>query len=125
MESEIRRLQATRGSASLPSRPSMLRALQDVLAHLPQNLRFRLLEIRLDESRLLLDGQARSHADVDAIATALRQGTGFEVEPPRSEQRDDAVSFALTAPIEPPDEPISQRKSRPSQGKMSLANRAP
>ena len=60
-------------------------ALRDLLAGLPADLRFRVLEVRLDGSSFALDGQVRSHGDADAIAASLRAG-GFWVDPPSTEQ---------------------------------------
>ena len=86
LESEYRQLAGLKGNtAELPRRASLLTALYRLLNSLPKNLRFRLLEIRLEQEQISLDGQVRTHGDADTIAAALRQG-GFVVESPSSQQ---------------------------------------
>jgi hypothetical protein len=106
LESEERSLRGVSGDASAPPPDDAgLVTLRDLMAHLPPptDLRYRILELRLDKDRFTLEGQAPAHADADAIAAALRQRRTFEVEPPRTERlpSGDAnaatgVSFTLT-----------------------------
>jgi hypothetical protein len=107
LASEHRKLQAISGgpaSSELPGTPSALALLYDLLAALPQDLRFRLLEVKLGDGQVTLDGQARSHADADAVAAALRAARGaWLVDPPRTEQlKDGGISFTLHATTAPP-----------------------
>jgi|GEM_PF-4083726 len=70
--------------------------LDSILSSLPQDIRFRVYEIRVDETRALIEGEARTHSDADRIAASLRRG-GLEVEPPRVSRLDDrkGVRFSL------------------------------
>jgi hypothetical protein len=87
LASEERGLRGLSGDpAALPPQPPGLLALRDLLAALPANVRFRIFELRLEGTHFTLEGQARTHGDADAIASALRAGGGFTVEPPRTEQ---------------------------------------
>jgi hypothetical protein len=106
LESEERSLRGLSGDASAPPPDDAgLLTLRDLMTHLPPpaDLRYRILELRLDKDRFTLEGQAPAHADADAIAAALRQPRAFDVEPPRTERLPggDAnaatgVSFTLT-----------------------------
>jgi hypothetical protein len=120
LDSEERGLRALSGDASStppPQGPGLV-ALRDLLARLPDDVRFRVLELRLDGSSFAIDGQVRSHGDADAIAAAIRANGGFAVDPPRTEQlsassdgagtgdgsatpavADRAVAFTLTGTI--------------------------
>ena len=72
-------------------------ALRDLLTRLPADVRYRVLEIRLDQGRFTLEGQVNSHGDADAIAAGLREGgkgRAFSVELPRTEQPADAAGEA-------------------------------
>ena len=120
LDSEERALRGLSGDSSAtppPPAPGVV-GLRDLLARLPEDVRFRMLELRLDGSSFVLDGQVRSHGDADAIAAALRANGGFTVDPPRTEQlsgpsdgagpgegsatpavADKAVAFTLTGTI--------------------------
>ncbi|QNN21551.1 hypothetical protein HED60_04435 [Planctomycetales bacterium ZRK34] len=97
LTSEHKRLAGVRGSDDAPDlTASSLDDLVRLLESLPIKLRFRLLELRLDPDRIIIDGQARSHSDADAIAKALRQRGQFNVAPPRTQAlKDGGVSFVL------------------------------
>jgi hypothetical protein len=87
LASEQRALQGLSGdSTAPPPQPPGLVALRDLLARLPGDVRFRVLELRLDGASFVIEGQARSHSDADAIAESLRAAGGFSVDPPRTEQ---------------------------------------
>ena len=103
--------------------------LRDLLMHLPagDELRYRVLELRLDQNRFTLEGQAAAHGDADSIVTALRQGGTFSVEPPRTEQLGDAagsgeageksetgtkgVAFTITGAVAS-ESPVSRRAAK-------------
>lgn len=101
LESERRRLLgSSAGFAEFPEMRSVTGDLVEALDAFPPDLRFRLLEVRIERQALYFEGEVRRHGDVDLIASSLRS-RGFMVEPPRTEQRDaEGVSFALrvTAP---------------------------
>lgn len=103
LRSEQRRLAGMSGqSDQLPAWGSSLSLMQQVLASLPDDLRYRILELRLDLSEVYVDGQARSHGDADKIAAKLRSTGGFTVDPPRTENlADQGVAFTLIGRSEP------------------------
>lgn len=104
LRSEARQLRGLSGAGGeLPRRASALNLLHAVLSGLPTDLRYRVLELRLDSGRLYLDGQARSHGDADMIAAGLRQTAVFTVKPPRTENlADEGVAFTVTGtPLNP------------------------
>jgi hypothetical protein len=89
LEAEERRLRGLSGDASAPpSQEAGLVTLRDLITHLPpdKELRYRVLEVRLDQGRFTLEGQAAAHGDADSIVASLRRGGTFTVEPPRTEQ---------------------------------------
>lgn len=116
LASEEQRLRAggagAAGAGADPGRGRMsaadgLLVLRDVIAALPADLRFTVSELRIDGAggdrrdggRFTLSGDARSVADAQAIADALRGG--FEVEPPRTELRPggEAIGFTITGGV--------------------------
>lgn len=105
LASDLRRLRGVRGETTeLPSGVEALTVVQQVLAALPADLRFRLLEIRVEHGRLSLSGEVRSHGDADRIAAALRK-QGLRVSPPSTQQLpQQGVDFRLTADIVPAQE---------------------
>lgn len=87
LASEERGLRGLSGDpAALPPQPPGLLALRELLAAMPADVRFRILELRLEGTQFTLEGQSRTHGDADAIASALRAAPGMTVEPPRTEQ---------------------------------------
>jgi hypothetical protein len=115
LESEERALRGLSGAvsggggndpaAAIPSEAPGLVVLRDLLAGLPADLRYRVLEARLDAGRFTLEGQVNAHGDADTIATALRANKALAVEPPRTEQLPEsptgekAVSFTISGTI--------------------------
>ncbi len=106
MVSEERRLAALSGvagndaSALFPPRSTLV-ILADTLKSLPRNIRYRLLDIRLSSNDLVLNGETRTHSDVDAIAQGLRSIGGYAVDAPHSETRGDnrGVTFTVAAQV--------------------------
>jgi hypothetical protein len=82
------------GSSSRPDADGLL-VLRDVLTFLPTDTRFRVSELRLEGHAFTLEGDVPTHGDADAIAGALRRRDGFDVQPPRTEQRGAAVGFTI------------------------------
>jgi type II secretory pathway component PulL len=103
MESELATLRGLKGDdASLPSSISAGTVLHRMLAAMPTDRRFRLLEIRIEEGRLFLDGEVIEHGDAELIVHGLRAG-GFEVASPRTQRLDDKrISLRITGTIGAP-----------------------
>ncbi len=72
--------------AQVPQQTAVLLMLRDALSCLPDKLRYRILELQLNQDTLYMEGEARSHSDAEAIAAALDQLPAFRVEPPRTEK---------------------------------------
>lgn len=85
LESEYRKLAGVTGhAAGMPQLNSAVQSLADALRPLPEELRFRLLEVRLDESGVHIQAEVRQHGDADLLAGALRTA-GLAVNQPRTE----------------------------------------
>jgi type II secretion system protein L len=100
LASEARRLEGLRGTTgAMPLKPfSALDTFNQVAGSVPETLRIRLVDIRVDAGGLLIEGQARSHADAEKLAQAIRAGGRFASDSPRSEQLiKGGVSFTLGA----------------------------
>lgn len=98
LESELRSISGARpqGQSTADHRDAALR-LQSLTESLPGDLRFRLTEVRIEAARVNLLGEARSHADADRIAAAIR-GSGLTVAPPSTRQLvDQGVEFRISA----------------------------
>lgn len=108
LESEYRRVSGSRiDLATLLGESDATTTLYRTLKALPPDLRFRVLEIRVEDDRVTMLGEARSYSDADAIAAAWRSA-GFRVEPPSSRQLPDrGVEFRLSAAPSTTDEASS------------------
>jgi len=97
LESEYGQLAGVTGeSGGVPELESAALLLKDVLEPLPEDLRYRLLEIRLEENNVYLDGEVRQHGDAALLAKALRNN-GFKVESPHTELIEKGFAMTLTA----------------------------
>ena len=101
LESEERKARGLSGQyADLPLHRPPLLLLSDTLSALPTSVRYRLLELRLTPEKLYIEGQTRSHSDAEIIVSSIRQGTDFQLDPPRTEQtKDAAIIFNVTGLI--------------------------
>lgn len=110
LESEYRTLAGVTGQMEgVPRLDSASTLLWDALSALPEDLRFRVLEVQAEQNRVHLDAEIRQHGDADLLATALRKH-GFEVPEPRTEQLGDkgvglVISASRPSPEEPPKKP--------------------
>lgn len=89
MENELRRIQGLSGQQMVGSTdaakgPGAIGILNDCLQRLPTKLRYRILDLAIDDGEVHIRGHARSHGEADQIASALRRDGRFEVEPPHT-----------------------------------------
>lgn len=98
LQSELVRLKGVRGERSdLPQAIPFLTVLEPLLRTLPADLRYRLLEVRIEHGQLYLVGQVRAHGDADRIAEALRSA-GLEVSSPNTNRLEkEGVEFRISA----------------------------
>ncbi len=101
LESESGKLNALSSSGTAgETRPSAMRILCDLGSHLPEAVRFRILQISIGPQSFTLEGQTRTHSDADALAASLRRLSTYTVEPPRTEQvNSETVAFTITGEI--------------------------
>ncbi len=97
LKSQHQRLSGIRGSdKDVPFRPNALTALGQVLAAMPANMRLRLVDIRIDDGDVYLEGQVRQHSDAQTLYQKLTD-RGFLLQPPDTDNlASRGVSFRLT-----------------------------
>jgi hypothetical protein len=97
LASEARRAEGVSGAEGvLPEAPCGLEALRQIVAGLPNDLRFRIYDLRIAPNDVQLDGQARSHGDAEKLARALEEKAGCRMAPPRTEaDAKGSVTFVL------------------------------
>jgi hypothetical protein len=100
--SERRKLEGLGGRASdeavAMQSTSALVHLREVLSRLPGNVPYRILDLSIQPDRIRVDGQARSHAEAERLAVALRQSEQYDVQPPKTEAlKERGVGFLFTA----------------------------
>jgi hypothetical protein len=112
MQNEFSRLKGVRGERTdMPEAIPFLTVLQPLLKSLPADLRYRILEMRIDNGQLYLVGQVRTHGDADRIAGALR-GAGLEVGSPNTSRLEqEGVEFRISARIGRPDGKKDRQKT--------------
>ena len=84
------------GVESLQPR-SALEQYHDLLGALPTDFRYRITSIDIEPDRVTLGGEAKSNAEAERIAKALRDQTAYEVDAPRMTAIADGVSFTFSA----------------------------
>jgi hypothetical protein len=107
-ETELaQRIGAAGQHGQYPQLRSALATLHLALASLPTDLRFRLLEIRIDQTSVHLEGEARRHGDAELIADGLKKG-GLSVKPPSTQTLPtDGVSMTILGELK------SEKESAP------------
>ncbi|MBE3068813.1 MAG: hypothetical protein IMZ66_01115, partial [Planctomycetes bacterium] len=120
LASEATRLAALAGTdQAVPDRPAALDTARRVVSGLPADLRARLVMLRIEPAEVYLEGQARSHADAEAVARGIA-AQGLAMEPPRTESlAKGGVAFTLAGrPAAPPapktgSSPVAAKGGRP------------
>jgi hypothetical protein len=97
LESQYQRLSGIRGAdRKIPFRSNALATLGQVLAAMPANMRLRLVDIRIDDGDVYLEGQVRRHSDAQTLYQKLTD-RGFLLQPPDTDNlASRGVSFRLT-----------------------------
>lgn len=105
LRSESARAAGTTGTGTVvPHRPNALNTLRRVLANLPPRVRLRLVDIRIEPTSILIEGEARAHSDAQMIAESLRQGR-LAVDTPTTESlATEGVSFTLDGAVPQPED---------------------
>ena len=98
LRSELALLSGVSGCGfDLPTQPVALETLRRIAGGLPATVRLRIVEMRIDPSGIVIEGQARNHSDAEIVARSLKHG-GFAVESPRTERLvRGGVAFTLVA----------------------------
>jgi hypothetical protein len=83
---------------------SALVHLQRILSSLPPSLPYRILDLNIQPDMVRVDGEARSHAEAEALAAVVRQTGLYEVDPPKTQAlKEGGVSFLFIArPLDGP-----------------------
>jgi hypothetical protein len=100
LESEYAQLRGLRGEhLDVSDQIPATRLIERLLRSLPSELRYRILEIRVEQGRLYLVGQVRTHADADRIADELRK-VQLTVEAPSTHRLpQEGVEFRISAQL--------------------------
>jgi type II secretion system protein L len=98
LTSEYQKLAVTKTQGDdSPRLESVVVLLHEALAALPENVRYRLLELDLESGQVRMEGELRQHGDADALAAGLRS-RGFRVAAPHTEQQSDkGVTVTIVA----------------------------
>lgn len=101
LASEVARLEGLRGhNGSLPRRDTADQLLERFLAAVPQGVRWRILELRIEQGRIQIEGEIGSHGEAERITVALKK-CGLSPSLPRTQQlADRRVALSLTANLE-------------------------
>ncbi len=126
-KSELAKLSGLRGDeATMPVLASAVETLADVMASLPESVRFRVAGLSVDGRRVRLQCEAQSHRDATTMTAALA-ARGFDVKPAATSQNaTGGVSFNLEAErkeTEPP--PPTRSVSKDERSTSRNANEQP
>lgn len=100
LKTKLRDVRGRQGLASedtqLYTNQNTLAILHDLLERLPKDFRLIITDLRINENRIDINGQTRSHSDADTLAQALRADGRFIVTPPSTENLSgQGVQFSL------------------------------
>lgn len=101
LESERSKTAGLRDTKRIPEVASAIDPLRELLASLPESVRFTLSEISVQGRQLKLDATVRTHGDATTVADALAQA-GFELDAPKTTQvAEGTVAVSFTAEYRP------------------------
>jgi len=104
---EYKKISGMRGASdTMPPPPATLTLLYQVLDQMPGNVRYRVLEMRIEEDHVYIDGQARTHNDVGILVDAMGASRTLNVENRHTERLtgEKGVSFVIV--VSPNNTPI-------------------
>ncbi len=106
LRSELAKLSGLRGDEStMPVLASAVETLAELMAALPESVRFRIASLSVDGRRVRLQVEAQSHRDATTMTTALT-ARGFDVKPAGTSQNaSGGVSFNLEAELKEVEQP--------------------
>ncbi|MEZ6032032.1 MAG: hypothetical protein R3C17_03000 [Planctomycetaceae bacterium] len=112
LESEYAKLRGLRGeNPDVPEHVPAVQLIERLLRSLPSDLRYRILEVRIEQGRLYLVGHVREHADADRIADELRK-IKLAVDPPSTHRLpQQGVEFRISAQLVTEETPQPEGKS--------------
>lgn len=100
LESELKRLKGLKGDGEdVPQTVDAALLLNRMLQALPEDLRFRILEVRIEDGGLNLVGEVRDHSDADTIAAALRKSGVTVTSPQTYRLAERGVGFRISAEL--------------------------
>lgn len=113
LESERAKLAGLSGETDdLPQQISALKLIEKFLKSLPSGLRYRILEIRIEQGKLYLVGQVRDHADADKVAEGLKK-SGLNSEAPSTHRLpQQGVEFRISAELAAPNTQTADKNPR-------------
>ena len=96
LRSEFRNLEGLSAANTISANDSnLLKTIGHILPSLPPDLRFRVLELRMDVTGFTLEGETRTHSNADQIASALTNDT-YRIGPPTTNQlAENGVGFRI------------------------------
>jgi len=102
LQNELTRLQGMRGEqGEIPETPESLEILQLALQSLPENLRLRISEIRIEGDRLSLYGQVREHSDAATLVNELTKNSLISAPPFTRRLKEAGFEFRISARRQP------------------------
>src|SRR5205085_407177 len=98
LESEHAKLIGMRGeTVEISESLSAVRLFERLLRSLPTDMRYRILEVRVEQGRLYVVGQVRAHADADRIAEEMRKVNLVVENPSTHRLPQQGVEFRISA----------------------------
>ncbi|MFB3891187.1 MAG: hypothetical protein ACE15C_04095 [Phycisphaerae bacterium] len=118
LKSDLARLAGISGATDeSPARANAMETLRRIIAGLPPSVRVRILDVRIGQSDVWIEGETRTHADAETINRALISA-GMDMQAPLTENLPSGgVTFVLSG------SPPGPRKASP--GTLDVAADAP
>jgi len=101
LASEKKRLEGLAGQGiGLPSYKSSLDTLRSLISDIPDYIDLRIKDIKIDQDKVVITGQAKNFTMVEHLTTALEQLREFNMQPAQSKRvNEHIVGFTLTGQI--------------------------
>jgi hypothetical protein len=96
LQYEYKKLSAMEGISDITSTDSDLKTLYEIMRRLPSDLKYNIHEMRIEQQRILIEGESLSHSEASVIANALGKNPRMKVGMPRTRKlKSEGVRFTI------------------------------
>jgi hypothetical protein len=96
LQNEYKMLSAMESISDITATDSALKTLYEIMRRLPSDLKYNIHEMRIEQKRIVIEGESLSHSEASVIANALGKNPRMKVGMPRTRKlKSEGVRFTI------------------------------